>query len=208
MNIYEAINARRTIRDFADRTIDAAIIEKIIDAGLKAPSADHMRDWEFVVVSKEKRAEVLNLIPNYTQDYTNEWLDSWDAKGPQRDMYFDAVPKQHAMLYNAGCLILPFFRHDNEVLQPDLLRSLFSLNYLSAMWCCIENMLLAAAAEGIFGVTKIPANGEEAHIKRVVGHPDDYMMPCYIALGYPAADAAKPRQVEVTAKQKIHINTW
>ena len=51
MNIYDAINTRRTIRDFADKQIDTAIIEKIIAAGLKAPTNDHMRSWEFVVVS-------------------------------------------------------------------------------------------------------------------------------------------------------------
>ena len=51
MDIYTAINTRKTIRDFEDRTIEMNIIEKIIDAGLKAPSNDHMRSWEFVVIN-------------------------------------------------------------------------------------------------------------------------------------------------------------
>jgi len=111
-------------------------------------------------------------------------------------------------LLGAGCLILPFFRCDGEVLKPDLLSSLYSLNDFAAMWCCIENILIAAASEGICGVTKIPGNGEEEHIKTVIGHPADYIMPCYIALGYPSKNATIPKQKEAFAKDRIHINTW
>jgi len=210
MDIYEAINARRTIRDFDDRQIDMAIIEKIINAGLQAPSHDHMSSWEFVVVGKEKRAEVLKLIPDdYTTEYARVCIDSWGLEDKlQREMYLDAIPRQYAMLHGAGCLILPFFRCDGEMLKPDLMSSLFSLNDFAAMWCCIENILIAAASEGIFGVTKIPANSEEEHIKAVTGHPADYIMPCYIALGYPSKNATIPKQKEVSAKDRIHINAW
>jgi hypothetical protein len=68
--------------------------------------------------------------------------------------------------------------------------------------------LLAAAAEGIFGVTRIPMEDETKHIQSVINHPADYVMPCYIALGYPAENAAVVRQNEVSAKDKIHINIW
>ena len=208
MDIYEAINTRRTIRDFADRQIDMAIIEKIINAGLKAPTNDHMRSWEFVVVNnKNKRAEILNILPKtYSKSEVSEWLDSWGSNdNTQRDMYLDAVPKQYAMLYNAGCLILPFFREEDSLLQP---KSLSSLNGFASIWCCIENILLAAAAEGIFGVTRIPMENESQHIQSVINHPDDYIMPCYIALGYPLKDTAIVKQKEVSPKEKIHMDIW
>ena len=210
MDIYEAINARKTIRDFEDRQIDMTIIEKIIAAGIKAPSHDHLKNWEFVIVSKDKRAEVLNLIPtNYTKEFAVKCLDSWGCEDKlQREMYIDGIPKQHSMLYNAGCLILPFFCHDGETLKPDLLSSLYSLNDLVSMWCCIENILLAAAAEGIFGVTKIPANNEREHLKNIIQHPDNYIMPCYIALGYPAKNAIIPKQNEISVNEKIRVDTW
>ncbi len=56
MNVYEAIAARRTIRDFEDRLVAMPLIEKIIGAGLKAPTNNHLRQWEFVIVEgKEER---------------------------------------------------------------------------------------------------------------------------------------------------------
>ena len=208
MNIYEAISVRRTIRDFEGRLIDMAVIEKIISAGLKAPTNDHMRSWEFVVINdKNKRAELLNIIPkSFSESDVSDWLDSWGSvDNIQRAMYLDGVPKQYSMLYNAGCLILPFFHQDEPLLQPE---SLSSLNAFASIWLCIENILLAAAAEGIFGVTRIPMDDESEHIKRIINHPADYVMPCYIALGYPSKNATAPKQKEVSATEKIHKDTW
>ena len=55
------------------------------------------------------------------------------------------------MLRDAGCLILRRSGTGNA-LEPE---SLSALNSFASIWCCIENML-AAAAEGILGVTRIP----------------------------------------------------
>jgi len=208
MNIYEAIRARRTIRDFEDRPVGMDVITKIIGAGLKAPTNDHMRRWEFVIVNdRNTRAEILKAIAEMTSTADiRSWLDSWGAADEdQRAMYVDAVPKQYAMLYRAGCLVIPFFRHEGSLLLPD---SLSSLNGFASMWCCIENILLAAAAEGIFGVTRIPMGNEAQHIQNVLGCPDGYVMPCYIALGYPSKNAAMVKQKEVQAGDRLHMDRW
>jgi len=187
------------------------IIEKIIDAGLKAPSHDHMMSWEFVIIQdKSTRAEILRIVPEgYPSEKTelDKMLDSWGLTDSlQRNMYLDSVPKQYAMLYNAGCLILPFFKTWCDVLKPE--EGLISLSPLVSIWLCIENMLLAAVAEGIFGVTKIPVGNEPQYIKSVLHHPDDYILPCYIGLGYPAKNAVINIKKEVRAKDKIHIEKW
>ena len=57
-----------------------------------------------------------------------------------------ALHKQQGMIYNAGCLKLPFFRHRSLLLQP---KTLSFVNSLDSIWCCIENILLAAASEGV-----------------------------------------------------------
>lgn len=207
MDLYEAIKARRTIRNFEAIPVEASIIEKIVDAGLRAPTNDHLRDWEFVVVNdRERRAKLLRVEDMTDRDECDNMLDAEGMTDDvQRRMYHAAMPRQFSMLHTAGCLILPFFRVDIPLLRPE---SLSSLNYFASIWCCIENMLLAAAAEGIFGVTRIPMTEESEHIKNVLGHPDDYVMPCYIALGYPAKDAPRPAQKPIVARDKIHLNAW
>lgn len=207
MDVYEAIRTRRTVRDFEDKPVDPAVIERIIDAGLKAPTNDHLRKWEFVIVNgKEERARLLKVKNMVDKKECDQMLDSFGLKDEvQRKMYHEAMPRQFSMLYNAGCLILPFFKVREPLLQPT---TLSSLNEFASIWCCIENMLLAAVSEGIFGVTRIPMPEESGHIKTVIGHPDEYVMPCYIALGYPAKNASRPKQKVILAKDRMHINSW
>lgn len=85
MDVYEAIRARRTIRDFEDRQVGMGTIERIIDAGLKAPTNNHLRQWEFVIVNgKEERANLLRVENMTSRDgvRTNaRWLRH-DGRGP------------------------------------------------------------------------------------------------------------------------------
>jgi nitroreductase len=208
MDAYEAIQARRSVRDFQAKVIDEGIIKRIIDAGLKAPSNNHLREWEFVIVQdRETRLRIIDKIQKkYTKEGIEAWLDSWNSTDPiQRASYLIAVPKQYTMLLTAGCLILVFFRQPWPLLKPD---NLSALNPFASIWCCIENMLIAAAAEGIQGVTRIPFELEIGHIKEVIGCPADYEIACYLAIGYPSVDAAKAAHYPVKAEDKIHWNHW
>ncbi len=51
MDFFEVIKKRRSIRKFADRSIEKDKIETIIDAVMRAPSARNSRSSEFVIVS-------------------------------------------------------------------------------------------------------------------------------------------------------------
>jgi len=208
MDAYTAIASRKSIRDFKEQLIDRKTIKKIINAGLRAPSNNHLREWEFIVV--QNRATRLNVINKIQKKYTKKgveaWLDSWNSTDPiQRAAYLDGVPKQYTMLLTAGCLILPFFRQPGPLLKP---KSLSDLNAFASIWCCIENMLIAAAAEGIYGITRIPFSAEIKHIKEICKSPADYEIACYLALGYPSDDAKQTKQHPVKAEDKIHLNFW
>ncbi|WP_276819548.1 nitroreductase family protein [Mailhella massiliensis] len=207
MDVYQAMATRRTVRDFEDRPVDGRTVERLLDAGLKAPSNTHLRQWEFVIVNdREARARLLRVRNMTSREECDAMLDGFGlTDADQRAMFHEAMPRQFSMLYNAGCLILPFFRVKEPLLHPT---SLSSLNDFASIWCCIENILLAAAAEGIFGVTRIPMAEESGHIRTVLQHPDNYVMPCYIALGYPARNASLPKQKEITVRERIHFGVW
>ena len=61
-----------------------------------------------------------------------------------------------------------------------------SLNYFASAWCAVENMLLAATAEGLGCVFHIPVAREADEIKALVGSPEGYEMTCLLTVGYPA----------------------
>ena len=51
MGFYEVINKRRTIRQFDQEEIPKEVLERILNAGLKAPSSNHQREWELIVIT-------------------------------------------------------------------------------------------------------------------------------------------------------------
>lgn len=42
MDFYDVVNARRTIRDFTETPVVIDVVKRILSAGLKAPTNDHM----------------------------------------------------------------------------------------------------------------------------------------------------------------------
>jgi nitroreductase len=120
-------------------------------------------------------------------------------------MYIDAIPKQYDMLSKLCCLVLPFFKQKTPLLKP---QTLSSLNAFASIWCCIENILLAATAEGLACSIRIPLGEEDEHISEILQHPKEYFFPCYLSIGYPSPEAIKPMQIEQNIKEKIHYNKW
>jgi nitroreductase len=51
MDVFEAIAVRRSVRTFLDRPVGEDVLEKILDAARRAPSARNAQEWRFVVVS-------------------------------------------------------------------------------------------------------------------------------------------------------------
>ncbi len=207
MEVYDAINARRTVRDFEDRPIGRQALRRIIGAGLKAPTNNHLREWEFIVLEgRQRRLEAVAMVRDREGREAVDIVDCWGlVESSQREMYIDAIPKQRRMLVEAGCLIIPVFRQEEPLLKPG---SLSALNGFASIWCCIENMLLAAASEGIQGVTRIPFDEEARFLKAELNVPQGYEIPCCLALGYPGGQQAKIRQYAVNVDAKIHLDRW
>ena len=210
MNVYQAIAARRTIRDFAPKPVPRNVLLRVLGAGLKAPSHDHLRQWRFILVEDSQQREALVSVfrAERTQSELQTMLDSWDMTVEcQRDMYLNAIPKQASMILNAGALVIPCFHQPSPILGEQ--ESLHELNAFASIWAVLENILIAAASEGISGVTKIVSTPEETtHIRKILHIPDDYEMPCYLALGYPSDDSPSLSQVSIDPQERIFFNRW
>lgn len=63
----EAINIRRSIRTFIDKEVEQEKIEKIIRAGMQAPSAHNQQAWEFVVVTAGDKKSALGDMSKYAK---------------------------------------------------------------------------------------------------------------------------------------------
>lgn len=209
MEFYEVLAKRRTIRDFTNKEVSDELLQKILGAAFKAPSNDHLHQLEFVVVrGHEKIMEVISPVSANTQKFQQTMIDEvknvMDAD--ECEMFVDALPKQQKMLVESNCLVLPFFRQkDYPLCKP---AEQCSLNYFASAWAAMENIFLAATAEGLACAFRIPIAGESAHVKAVVGAPDDYELTCFLAVGYTAPNAFIPTQKVIDVKDRIHNGKW
>ena len=111
--IFEVVEKRRTVRDFENEEISMDIIEKIIGAGLKAPTNDHMRDWHYIVIrDKSVVLQLLDIIPKgISEEDMNQLIKDWNlSDNEQQEAYRNAVPKQHKMLLDASVIVIPLLK--------------------------------------------------------------------------------------------------
>ena len=209
MDFYQVLERRRTIRDFSDKEVSNEVLEKILSAAFKAPTNDHLRQFEFVVVrGPENIARLVSPVVENTQRIQQTGLKA-AANVMDEDehaMVVDALPKQQRMLIQSDCLVLPFFRQKDYPLCKPADQS--SLNYFASAWAAVENILLAATAEGLACAFRIPIGNEPEHVKRLVNAPEGYEFTCFLAIGYPAENAHICKQKEINVEDRIHRNVW
>jgi nitroreductase len=59
METWDVIRARRNVREFSERPIDHADLDRILEAGRRAPSSKNWQPWDLVVVTE--RALLIEL---------------------------------------------------------------------------------------------------------------------------------------------------
>ena len=201
MELYEAINRRSSVREFTDEAIPEETVKRIIGAAYKAPTNDHFRDWHFIVVTdKAVMREVLDGVP---KNLTVKDVDkmTFISDPVQKGAYQFAVPKQYSMLMDAAAVIIPLMKKKVDVLHP---AGLSHLNCFASVWCSIENLWLAATAEGYGCNLRIPMDGEEEQARRATGFPDEYLIPCFIGIGRPADGAVRTKQLVADMEKQLH----
>src|SRR5438132_13392447 len=62
MQTFDAIRARRAVRLYQDRPIPQEDLERILEAGRRAPSSVNQQRWDFVVVTGRDRLKQLSRV--------------------------------------------------------------------------------------------------------------------------------------------------
>jgi len=209
MDFYQVLEKRRTIRDFSDKEVTDDVLEKVLSAAFKAPTNDHLRQFEFIVVrGQENIARLVSPVEENTKNIQQSGLEA-AASVMDKDehaMFVDALPKQQRMLMQSNCLVLPFFRQKDYPLCHPVDQS--SLNYFASAWAAVENILLAATAEGLACAFRILIGNEPEYVKHLVNAPEEYEFTCFLAIGYAAENAHICKQKEIRVEDRIHYNVW
>ena len=171
MELYEAIEKRRTIRKFKAPATKEQIM-RIIVAGTKAPSGANQQRWEFILVEDpasigkiSERKYVLNR-GNKPRGEAAETPEKEKGAQMQKESFANA---SHVAVY-------------------------FKEGGVGDAWMCLENMSLAAVAEGLG--TRIAAfgMGADKDINQILKVPAGFELAAVLSIGVPAMEPA-PRNL-------------
>jgi nitroreductase len=194
------------VRNFEDKPVERQKLQRILEAGLRAPSHNHMREWHFVFLKElAKRRAVLELGDAFSRAPERKFLDETLSKitNPyQREVYSYSVPLQERMLLTAPEVLVVCFRMERPLSEY---QTLFELNNFASAWLAIENILLAMAAEELYGVTMVPLR--TAGVKKLLGMPDDYEIATFIPMGYPKKEPPI-KQIKINLEERVHFDRW
>jgi nitroreductase len=62
METWDAITSRRNVRQFSDRSIRTADLDRILEAGRRSPSSQNWQPWDFVLVTDREQLRELSGV--------------------------------------------------------------------------------------------------------------------------------------------------
>ncbi len=62
METWDAIRARRNVREFTDQPLSAEQLERILEAAWRSPSSRNLQRWDFVVVTDRAQLQELSTV--------------------------------------------------------------------------------------------------------------------------------------------------
>jgi len=141
VEILELIKKRRTIRKYKKKQIPKKILNKIIEAGRWAPSAENTQPWRFIIL---KEGEIKsNFIKKIKKEvYSEKFLTSVNVLLKRSIKIIEEAPII-ILVYNTHTFLEKVKKLGKVYKKPAYLSEIQSIS------AAIENMFLAATSLGI-----------------------------------------------------------
>ncbi len=166
MGLMELIRARHSVRRYADRPVERAVIEECLEAARLAPSAENAQPWRFVVV------------------------DDAEAKARLSAAAFSGVYRATRFAARAPVLIAVLAKPD--IVANRLGRAVQGTKYyLIDCGIACQQFVLRAVELGL-GVCYIGWYSKRG-VRRALQVPRSHDIVVLLSVGYPAGDVLKPK---------------
>ena len=196
MGIFETMYSARALRRFKSDPVPDAIISKILDAAIRAPSAGNGQDWLFIVITdaaqRQKVGEIYRRASMFVRQVYENNAPSADVNAGRYERMWKSGTYLHEHMADAPVLIVPCLRlrHPNlPASLPEEARIAMAREFPwragASIYPAVQNILLACRALGLGTVLTTNHRLLEDEMKRVLGLEDDIMTFGLIPIGYP-----------------------
>ena len=179
---YKAIFSRRDVRShFTSESIDEKVLTRILNAAHHAPSVGFSQPWNFILIKDE------NTRKQVKDSFDKERIRASNLiEDPKRSKYLSL--RLEGIL---KCTINVCITYDPTKFGPFVIgRSSIPETGIYSVCCAIQNLWLAARAEGIgVGWVSILSNED---LKRILEIPEHVIPVAYLCLGHVSNFAEKP----------------
>jgi nitroreductase len=189
MDVYEAIERRRTIRAFS-QGVSEQQLRKLLLAGVKAPSGSNVQPWEFIIVDDPKLIE--QIAEHKYQQSLKMALDNMFLNDPSTiEKVFD--PNRQISVSSRGairqkeayrrCTVVAVCNQKGHGIGR---KPWMNVENIASTWMCIENMMLAATADGIGIQISILREEHKTGVEKLLGVTEDYELATMLLIGMPS----------------------
>lgn len=134
MDFWDVVNSRRSVRSFESTPVPRELVERMVAAASEAPSTLNTQPWRFHIAQGDARAELGEIVARATV-HLKEYMDVLPV-----DHYQESV-RWYSSLGDAPIVI--------AVSMPEPDSELDQINKLLSIGAAVENLMLAATAEGL-----------------------------------------------------------
>jgi nitroreductase len=220
LDVFEAMHTARAMRRFKPDPVPEALITRILDAAIRAPSAGNAQNWAFVVVRDPEQRRKLGAVYRKASDIASAMYAARGRPPHLSEAQFRRMMTSGSFLWDhmaeAPVILVPCQTEPRlpapEALPPDIRARLAEeQRYVerirgASIYPAVQNVILACRALGLG--TTITTNHIrcEDEVKAVLGVPDDVQTFALMPIGYPLdpfGPVARRPVAEVT-----HADRW
>jgi nitroreductase len=211
MDVYEAIDQRRSIRIFT-QAVSHDVLRKLILAGTKAPSGSNVQPWEFIIIDDPI---VIKQLAEYKYQQTLKMtLDEMVLEDPCliEHIYqqtLDPPPslqraeRQRATYRNCAVVAVCHQKGHGIGRKPWM-----NVENIASTWMCIENIALAATADGLGLVTSFFREEHKVAVEKLLDLPEDQELATILLIGIPEDRPREPRSRRRPPFSWLHHNRF
>lgn len=185
MDVLDAIHSRGSAKTFTNQPIERALIEKLLDAAVRAPNHRLTEPWSFYVMTGDSRLRFAEL----RRELRAARFDDPGAPEAQK-----ALTKAYEGAAQTPVIIAVTTQVADDPVQRD--------EDYAATACAIQNILLAATALGLGTYLRTGDLIEDQRLYQLLGVLEGHRVVGTIYLGYPAEPPRTKRRVP--AAEKTH----